>query len=76
MLKFRRNMSLVDRIVRTVVGITLLLVGPLTNIVETDTMSNILLGTVGTIAIFSALTAYCFLYEISGFNTWRSDEGS
>jgi hypothetical protein len=76
MLKFRRNMSLADRIARTLVGLVLLLVGPLTNIVETDTMSNILLGTVGIIAIISAVTAYCFLYDMTGFNTLRSDDGS
>lgn len=76
MLKFRRNMSLADRIVRIFVGVTLLLIGPLTNIVETDTISNTLLGIVGTIAIISAVTAYCFLYDISGFNTWRSNDGS
>ncbi len=76
MLKFRRNMSLADRAARIFVGISLFLIGPLTDFVETDTTSNILLGIVGVIAIISAATAYCFLYDVTGFNTLHSDDGT
>jgi hypothetical protein len=71
MLKFSRNMSLADRSIRIMVGTTLFLIGPLTNLVETDTTSNILLGVVGAIALISGASAYCFLYDITGFNTRR-----
>jgi hypothetical protein len=71
MFKFRCNMSLADRIIRIIIGISLFLIGPLTNLVETDMTSNILLGIVGTIALISGATAYCFLYDITGFNTLR-----
>lgn len=69
MLKFSRNMSLADRIIRLIVGVSLFLIGPLTNLVETDMTSNILLSVVGAIAFVSAASAYCFLYDITGFNT-------
>lgn len=62
-------MNILDRSVRILVGTTLLVIGPLTNIVETDSMSNIILGILGTTAILSGTFAYCFLYEITGFNT-------
>ncbi|MFN2234863.1 MAG: DUF2892 domain-containing protein [Anaerolineales bacterium] len=64
-------MSLADRSIRIMVGITLFLIGPLTNLVETDTISNILLSIVGTIALISGASAYCFLYDITGLNTLR-----
>ena len=71
MLKFSRNMSLADRSIRIVVGLSLFLIGPLTNFVETDTTSNIILAVVGAIALISGVTAYCFLYDMTGFNTLR-----
>jgi len=64
-------MSTADRITRVIVGSTLLMLGPLTQIVETDTISNVILGVLGTIAVLSGIFAYCFLYEITGFNTLR-----
>lgn len=71
MIKFSRNMSLLDRSVRITVGTGLLLLGPLTDLVETDTMSNIILGILGSTAVLSGTCAYCFLYDITGFNTRR-----
>jgi len=73
MFKFQCNMSKVDRAIRLTVGATLLTLGPLSDILETDTLSNIILGVLGTTAVLSGLFAYCFLYEITGFNTLRPD---
>jgi len=71
MIKFSRNMSHVDRSIRIIVGTSLLLIGPLTNIIDTDTISNIILGILGATAVLSGVFAYCFLYDITGFNTRR-----
>ncbi len=71
MLKFNRNMNIVDRSIRILVGSSLLIVGPLSNLVDTDMMSNIILGTLGTTAILSGTFAYCVLYELTGFDTRR-----
>ena len=69
MIKFQCNMGTVDRAIRIIVGSTLLILGPLTNIFDTDTMSNIILSVLGATAILSGTFAYCVLYEITGFNT-------
>ncbi len=71
MIKFSRNMSHLDRSVRIVIGTLLLLIGPLTSIIDTDTISNIILGVLGATAVLSGAFAYCFLYDITGFNTRR-----
>lgn len=69
MLKFARNMNIIDRSIRISVGIGLFLIGPLTNLIETDLTSDIILGFLGFTAILSGTYAYCFLYDIAGFNT-------
>jgi len=71
MIKFSRNMSITDRSIRIFVGTSLLLIGPLTNIIDTDTISNIILGVLGATAVLSGTFAYCILYDITGFNTGR-----
>ena len=71
MIKFSRNMSHVDRSIRIIVGTALLLIGPLTNTIDTDTISNIILAILGATAVLSGAFAYCFLYDITGFNTRR-----
>jgi len=71
MIKFNRNMSLTDRSIRIIIGSSLLLIGPLTNIIDTDSISNVILGMLGATAVLSGAFAYCFLYDITGFNTRR-----
>jgi len=71
MLKLSRNMNIIDRSIRISIGASLLLIGPLTNLVKTDLTSNIILGSLGMTAILSGTFAYCFLYDITGFNTRR-----
>jgi hypothetical protein len=66
MLGFKRNMSNTDRIARTAVGLVLLALGSLLNL---DMLSTVLLGLVGAMAIFSALTAHCMLYAVTGFGS-------
>ena len=69
MFKLKSNMGTMDRVVRIVVGITLLAIGPLTGLVTTDLLSKVILGGMGTIALLSAVFSYCFLYDITGFDT-------
>ena len=69
MFKLKSNMGTMDRVARTMVGSTLLAVGPLTNLLPTDTMSNIILSSLATVALLSAAFSYCVLYEVTGFDT-------
>ena len=71
MLKFKRNMSNLDRSLRTIVGMTLLIIGPATNILELSLVLEIVLGIIGIFAILSAVFAYCVLYEFTDIDTQR-----
>jgi hypothetical protein len=71
MLKFERNMAGWDRALRFVVGISLLVVGPATNLVELAPVLENILAVVGVFAILSATFAYCLLYEFTGSNTLK-----
>lgn len=74
MFSFKRNMSIVDRLVRITVGSSLLVIGPLTDVIKTDLLSNIILGVLGSTALLSGLFAYCVLYELTGFDTLGKKE--
>jgi len=74
MFKLKNNMGAMDRTARTLVGITLLVTGPLTDLVTTDMLSNVILGSMGTVALLSAVFSYCFLYEVTGFDTCSKQE--
>jgi Inner membrane protein YgaP-like, transmembrane domain len=67
---FKTNMSKADRGIRTVMGCIFLTIA-FTEILFADPMSKILIGIVGTIALFSALTRYCLLYELTGLATYK-----
>ena len=69
MIKFKKNMGVLDRSLRFLAGGTLLVVGPLTDLVSTDTFSNVILSCMALMAISSALVSYCILYEFTGFDT-------
>lgn len=68
-IKFRKNMGPLDRTIRTVVGLTLLTAGPVTQFITPDKLSNILMGIVGSLALLSAIFSYCILYDVTGFGT-------
>ena len=68
---FKRNMAPLDRAIRTVVGLSLITIGPVTQAITPDKLSNILMGIVGTMALVSAFFAYCILYEVTGFGTGK-----
>ena len=74
MFKVKRNMGTMDRVARTLAGSTLLTIGPLTDLVPTDMMSNIILIGMATVALLSAVFSYCFLYEVTGFDTCARNE--
>ena len=72
-MKFKTNMSKTDQKIRGVLGCVFLAVA-FTEIVFSDPMSRVLIGIVGATALFSAVTRYCMLYDITGFGTRNSAE--
>ena len=69
MIKLKKNMGTLDRTMRIVVGSSLLIIGPLSDVIVTDTFSNVILACMGGVALASAALSYCFLYEVTGFDT-------
>lgn len=71
MLNLKRNMSNLDRSIRIIVGIVLLIVGPATNLVKLNMALEIVLAVIGVFAILSAVFAYCLFYEFADIDTQR-----
>ncbi len=69
---FDRNMGLVDQVFRTLMGLSLIYIGPLSDVITNDTMSSILLSSVGIMIIVSSLIGWCPFYHLAGFNTYKS----
>jgi hypothetical protein len=62
-------MGSLDRLIRTIVGVTLLILGPFSEILEITLLAEIVMTMVGIFALLSASMAYCFIYDIAGINT-------
>ena len=70
-MRLKINMSKPDQIIRGILG-CLFLTTAFTEFVFTDLMSRTLIGFVGAIALFSAMTGFCMLYEVTGLGTQKS----
>ena len=73
-MKLKRNMNTIDRLLRSVMGLALIYLGPGSDLITTDFLSGILLAVVGGFTLFSAITAHCSIYNIAGFNTYKEPE--
>lgn len=76
MIKYKRNMNLLDRTIRIVIGLSLLLLGPITEFITPDKLSDVLMGLAGSLALISAFLAYCILYDFAGFDTIKNSSSS
>ena len=73
-MKLQRNMSLLDQIFRTTMGLALIYIGPFSNILTSDTLSAVLLSLVGVLIIISSLIGWCPFYHMAGFNTYNKNK--
>ena len=64
---FKKNESAVDRIIRAIAGIVILLIG----IYEVKSLAvlGIILIIVGAVLIITAITGFCLLYTLLGIST-------
>lgn len=62
----KRNESTVDRIIRAIIGIALLVFG----FIVTGTLQWVLLAA-GILAVFTAITGFCGLYKLLGISTYK-----
>lgn len=67
----QRNMSLIDMVFRTLMGISLIYFGPFSDLITNDTLSSVLLSTVGIVIIISSLIGWCPFYHFAGISTYR-----
>lgn len=68
----KRNMSTLDRIIRTIMGLALIYFGPVSDALVSDTLSGILMGLVGAFTLFSAITGHCSIYNFAGICTYKT----
>lgn len=69
---FEKNENAVDRLVRTVLGGSLL-VGSFTSLGVTSAKPiGILSALIGAVLLFTAATGSCLLYKLAGVNTAKS----
>ena len=64
---FKKNESAVDRIIRAIVGVVILVIG----IYEVKSLAvlGIILIIVGAVLIITAITGFCLLYTLLGIST-------
>lgn len=67
----KQNMGKLDRSIRSIVGITLLILGPATDIIQLTTTSEILFAVIGSAGLLSGLLGYCMFYEFTDSNTMK-----
>ena len=73
-MKISRNMGPVDQTLRTLIGIALIYLGPVSHILTSDFMSGVLLGFIGILNIASSAIGYCPMYQMAGFFTYKPKE--
>ena len=74
-MKIKPNMGTLDRTFRAIVGIILLTIGPLTNVLDLNTITLTAMGLLGALALFSSISAYCPLYNFTDSNTLNKKQG-
>lgn len=66
-----RNMGPVDQVLRTLMGVICMYLGPFSDGLTTDFISGLLLALVGLLVIISSFVGFCPLYHAAGFNTYK-----
>ena len=68
-MNFKRNMCMLDRVVRLTAGIALIYIGFIATEIINNQPINIFLGILGAINIFAGSSSYCPLYRVAHIDT-------
>jgi hypothetical protein len=68
-MKFKRNLGLVDRVLRTGVGLAMMYAGFVNQSLVADDVARLALGVMGIFMIAIALIGWCPMYGVIGFST-------
>lgn len=66
-----RNLSTLDRIIRTILGLVMIYVAYFESEVLSSISLSIILGVIGISFIVIAIISVCPLYNLIGFSTYR-----
>lgn len=75
-MKLKRNMSGLDQLLRSLMGLSLIYFGPVSDVFVSDFLSSALMGLVGVFTLFSAVTSHCSIYSIAGINTYKNNDSA
>ena len=69
----KRNLHIIDIIVRIIIGLGLIYVGFIDTHYITNSTVRILLGVFGAVNIVAALMRSCPIYALAGISTYRKE---
>jgi hypothetical protein len=72
MLKISPNLGHLDRLIRLLVGITLIYIGFIHPTLITDGLLSLLVGLFGLLNLVSSLLGWCLLYQLVQLSTRRT----
>lgn len=72
----KRNLHIIDIIVRIIIGLVLIYVGFIDTSYITNSTVRILLGVFGAVNIVAALMRSCPIYHLAGISTYRKESES
>ena len=70
-MKLFRNMGPIDQVFRTLMGLALIYFGPVSDLLVSDPLSEILMALIGILTLGSAIAGYCPVYHVAGINTYK-----
>jgi hypothetical protein len=73
MFKLKKNIGSIDFFIRIIVGICFVYLGFINTQIIDDSVSSIILGIVGLVALSTATFRFCPLYRLVSFSTCKID---
>jgi len=68
-MQFKRNIGAIDRVLRSGIGAMMLYFGFFNQILISDAVARMALGTMGVFMLFIAFIGICPMYALIGFST-------
>ncbi len=65
----RRNIGLVDMLIRIFIGLLMIYFGFIDNSFIEDKIASTMLGAIGSLSVLVALIGYCPFYTLIGYNS-------
>lgn len=73
-MKIKRNLHVIDRVARTIVGIGCVYAGFVDAAIIGNEIVSILVGIFGLINLVAAITSFCVVYALAGISTCSNSD--